>query len=146
MAAKGKISFVHPQNKIGMIDRTDETGHPDYVFKIPEGLTDPNYIPTLGTEVIFIPGNGQTASGVAKAEILSCKLNASLTNVPILTNVTLDWTTTGAVSASINPIIGAVVVPTGSKTIQVSATETYILTATDSLNNKVTDLVTITVY
>lgn len=53
----GVVSFVNPSEKHGSIERTDDGTNDKYQFRIPQDLTDPNDIPSVGDIVSFTPLN-----------------------------------------------------------------------------------------
>jgi YVTN family beta-propeller protein len=72
------------------------------------------------------------------------KLTASPTTIAAGQSATLSWTSTGAVSASINNNVGAVAV-NGSKTVSPTKTTTYTITVKNTANKTATSQATVTV-
>ena len=69
-AARGSISWVNPPEKVGKIERTDDGSNNEYIFLIPQGLSDPGYVPQEGHAVDFEtdPEPGRLARNVTKVD------------------------------------------------------------------------------
>ncbi len=145
--AKGTINWVNPPENKGKIARTDDGSNNEYEYNINAGNTVGGYVPKLNDIVTFTPGPGMTATGVSKelTEPLGCTFEAiPLQGTPGV-EVAFSWSTTGAVSAEILPVVGTVAVPSGKMTINVYSTETFTLTAKDSAGKEVSASNTVTI-
>ena len=51
--AFGTVTDINPSGKVGKIQRTDDGSNTSYVFLIPRGLADPDWVPSEGAHVYF---------------------------------------------------------------------------------------------
>ncbi len=85
-----------------------------------------------------------TVSAVTSASPQILRFEANPVTISPGQNSTLSWATNNATTVSINNGVGSVA-PNGSVTVSPTQTTTYILTATNSAGQSVTDPVTVTV-
>ena len=64
-AATGEVTWTNPPENTGKIKRNDDSDNGDYVYNTNAGDTNPpGWEPSVGDQVTFTPGPGQTASDV----------------------------------------------------------------------------------
>ena len=105
--------------------------------------------PTQTTTYTLTATNGAvTSTSQVTVEVdtsLAVTLTATPQSVPAGGSTTLQWTSTNAVSLSIDNGIGAVTPPSGQTSVPVNQTTTYTITATDATGGTNTASVTVTV-
>jgi len=144
----GEVTFINKPGTHGKIVRTDDSSNDVYQFQIPQGLADPNNAPALTDCVTFDvdPPQAKVARNVAKcAPQLTGTLDAAPNPINAGSSTNLSYTTTGAVSASIDGGVGSVTLPSGSVSSGVLQVTTLFTLTICNDTGCVTDQVTVVV-